>query len=535
MGIRDLLYVGLVVGGVSALAANLLPARPPAPGDRRQDRPATPAPPPPIVEEINSALRSEWAAEGLKPAARASDLAILRRLSLALTGTIPSLEEIRRFETMPPDGRTSAWLNGLLHDRRFADYFAERLARVYVGTEAGPFLLFRRRRFVSWLSDDLMANRPYDQLVRELIDGKGIWTDHPATNFLTVTNEPEKGLNADRLGARVARAFLGVRIDCAQCHDHPFQAWKQRDFQGLAAFFGQARMGLTGLYDDPKRDYQAKSRKSSVEQKIEPRVPFHPELLPTEGDRRFRLARWVTDPKNPYFARAISNRVWALMFGRPLVEPVDDLTAVETPPAVLELLANDFSTSGFNLQRLIQVIAATDAFQLDSAMSPEPTEEQEKHWAIFPLSRLRPEQVVGGVVQAASVRTIDRDTHIVVRLMTQANENNFVVRFGDTGEDEFDNRCGTIPQRLLMMNGKVVDDRTKDSLFNASAQVGQMAPDDRSAIEIAYLTVLTRRPTAEEASYFMAKLEGTRGSVRGRRMADLFWTLINSTEFSWDH
>ena len=150
------------------------------------------------------------------PAALASDLAVMRRLALALCGTVPSLEEIRHFETRPRQGRVETWLDELLVDRRCADYLAERFARAYVGTEDGPFVLYRRRRFVTWLSDAFMENRPYNVLVSELIASQGLWTDHPATNFVSVTFDPDAGRpTPDRLAARVARAFLGGRIDCA--------------------------------------------------------------------------------------------------------------------------------------------------------------------------------------------------------------------------------------------------------------------------------------------------------------------------------
>lgn len=164
---------------------------------------------------------------------------MLRRLSLALVGSTPSLEEIRQFEARPADDRLETWLESLLRDRRSADNLAERFARALVGTEDGPFLQFRHRRFTTWLSDAILANRPFDAVVRDLIADQGLWTDHPATNFISVTFNPENERpDPERLAARVARAFLGIRLDCAQCHDHPFQPWKQADFRGLAAYFG---------------------------------------------------------------------------------------------------------------------------------------------------------------------------------------------------------------------------------------------------------------------------------------------------------
>jgi hypothetical protein len=535
---RNLLFVILLLGAAGALWAELLPARVPVPGtrsgvaaasipQRSEDE---------IVARVNETFRGDWSSQGLTVAGKAPELLVYRRLVLALTGTIPALEDIRRFEARPEGERLGPELDRLLADRRFADYFGERLARVFVGTEAGPFILYRRHRFVAWLSDELMRDRPYDALARDLIAGDGIWTDRPAINFVSVTFDPAvKRPDPERLAARTARAFLGVRLDCAQCHDHPFQSWKRQDFQGLAAFFGQVRNSMTGFRDDAKSVYEMTDRKTGKPVPVNPRVPFLPELLPAAGTPRARLARWVTDPANPYFARATVNRVWALLIGRPLVAPVDDLTGVEDPPQALRLLADDFVTHGYDLKRLVRVIAATRVFHLDSALEPEPTEAQEAAWAVFPLTRLRPEQVVGAVSQAASLETINDDSHIFVKLFTGIDERNFVHRYGDTGEDAFDSQPGTIPQRLLLMNGTIVDNKTKPSPFNAAQRIATLAPSDRAAVDLAYLTILTRRPTAEESAHFTAKLADTRGAVRNQRLTDLAWTLINATEFSWNH
>ena len=229
--------------------------------------------------------------------------------------------------------------------------------------------------------------------------------------------------------------------------------------------------------------------------------------------------------------------MWALLFGRPLVDPVDDLPASGEPPPVLLLLAGDFSAHGYDLHRLIRIIAATEVFRLEStdtapAESDGPNDE---NWAAFPLTRLRPEQVAGAVFQAASLPTLGPQSPWLVRLAFYTGRNDFVRRYGDTGEDEFAVRGGTIPQRLLLMNGELVREKTKDDLFNASRRIAELAPDDRKAIEVAYLTVMTRRPTSEELSHFESRLAGTKQQERKDRLTDLFWTLLNTTEFSWNH
>jgi hypothetical protein len=534
MGKRDMLFAGLILGGAAALGSSLAPPRARPTAEARKPAVERPG----IAKEVDRAFRRRWAEQGLTPAARAPELAVMRRLSLALTGTIPSLEEVRRFEAIPTDLRLARWLDDLLLDRRSADYLAERLARAFVGTENGPFLVFRRRRFASWLSDELLKNRPYDDLVRDLIAGKGIWTDHPSTNFISVTFDPDKkAYDPERLAARVARAFLGVRIDCAQCHDHPFQPWKRADFRGITAYFGQVEHTITGIADG-KGEFLVDDKKEGKSTAIEPRVPFLPDLDPGAGTRRERLARWVTDPRNPNFSRATANRVWALLFGRPLVEPIDDLASAGEPPAALKLLADDFAAYGFDLRRLIRAVATTEAFALDSATEADegPTSTLEAAWAAFPITRLRPEQVAGGLLQADSAETIDSGSHILVRLATYGGVNEFVARHGDPGEEEFNlEGSSTITQRLLMMNGDLVQKNIKEDLVNASARIAILAPDDRKAVEVAYLATLTRRPTPEEAAHFEARLAGTRGDDRKQRVTDLIWALLNSTEFSWDH
>jgi hypothetical protein len=372
-------------------------------------------------------------------------------------------------------------------------------------------------------------------MVRDLIASEGLWTDKPATNFISVTIQPDNKNQPDpvRLAGRVTRAFLGLRLDCAQCHNHPFAEWKQTDFQALSAFFGQTHLGFTGVYDGPG-EYELKDKKTDAERIISPRVPFDDELLPDKGGRRWRLACWVTHPKNPYFARAAVNRVWALMLGRPLVEPVDNLESDTAAPPALDLLADDFAAHGFDLRRLIRAIASTEVFRLDSAAEHDVGESEEKAWAVFPLTRLRPDQVVGGVLQASSVATLNAESHILARLARFGQRNDFVKRYGDSGEDEFGGHGGTIPQRLLMMNGSLLHEKIKEGPFSASTQVGWMSADDARAVEAAYLSVLTRRPTAEEAEYFERFLTDST-LKRTQRFEDFFWALINSTEFSWNH
>ncbi len=497
---------------------------------------------PQTAGKVDADFEKAWAQQQIQPVARADDLTLVRRLSLALTGSIPSLQEIRMLESVKGADLPQWWLSRLLQDRRTSDYLAERLARVYVGIENGPFLMYRRRRLVDWLSDALQQNRPYDQIARSLIDSHGVWTTNPEVNFVTVTNQMNnKGPDEVKLAAKVSRAFLGVRIDCVQCHDGKLgSTWKQTDFHQLAAFFGQADFALNGLRDDPKRSYKVRYLGQSEEEKVSPVVPWKPELLPARGEPRAKLAAWVTAKQNKAFARTIVNRMWALLFNRPLVSPVDEIPLEGPFPPGMELLADDFTAHGYDLQRLIRVIVSTREFQM-SSQSADPdhpvTTAAENAWAAFPVTRLRPEQMAGSVIQAASLSTIDSDTHVLFRIKRDLDVANFVKRYGDSGEDNFDDAGGTIPQRLLLMNGNMITNNTSGNpLINASTRISMLAPDTASAVEAAYLSIFTRRPTPAEAAHFTSLLADARKiQSRSNAMSDLYWTLMNATEFSWNH
>lgn len=493
------------------------------------------------AQGVDADFAKDWVQKQVKPESRADDLTIARRLSLALTGSIPSLQEVRVLESVKGADTVQWWLSQLLADRRTSDYLAERLVRVYVGIENGQLIIYRRRRFVEWLSDSIQQNRPYDQIARSLIDSTGIWTTNPAVNFVTVTNNMGKGPDEAKLAARVSRAFLGVQMDCVQCHDGKLgSTWKQENFHQLAAYFGQAKFQLNGVRDDPKQKYKVRYLGKTEEEVVPTMVPWKPELLPQKGTPRDRLAYWVTSKDNRPFARTLVNRMWALLFNRPLISPVDDIPLDGPFPPGMEALADDLIAHNFDLHRLIRVIAATQVFQ-QSSRSADPahpvTEEIEKCWAAFPVTRLRPEQMAGSVIQAASLSTIDAETHVLFRIKRDIDVANFVKRYGDSGEDTFEDAGGTIPQRLLLMNGNMVSDNTRGNpLVNASTRIGMLAPDNRTAVEAAYLSIFTRRPTQAEADHFTGLLADARSrGVRNNVMSDIYWTLMNATEFSWNH
>ncbi|MGV3605758.1 MAG: DUF1553 domain-containing protein [Planctomycetaceae bacterium] len=500
------------------------------------------------VRELNEEFGTAWTAQKLRHAPQAPNKAIIRRLSLALTGTIPSIAELRHLEKVPTDEQVEWWLSYLLEDPRFRDYFAERFARAFVGTDDGPLIVYRRSRFKHWLAEQIKNQTPYDQIVRDLIADTGFSTANPSVNFITsaVLNNEDNRIDTIRLAGRTTRAFLAMRIDCLQCHDDKLgNIWlgdpenpvdgTQKDFHKLVAFYSSAKLGLTGIYDK-ETTYKFKFLGTEEEVAVAPGVPFNAEILAAHGTEREQLAQWITSPKNRPFARAAVNRIWALIFGQPLMEPIDDIPIAGPFAPGMELLVDDFIEHNYNMQRLIRIICMCQVFQQDSRADFEILPAHERAWSVFPVTRLRPEQMASAIVQSSSLATIDSTAHIIPRLVMFGNVNDFVRRYGDIGEDEFKVRAGTIPQRLIMMNGELVRERTKENFVqNASTRLAALSTSDENTIEVAYLAIFTRLPTHEESEYFTKQLSGLKGRERREAVEDLYWTLLNSTEFSWNH
>ena len=442
-----------------------------------------------------------WVGLGVTPTpepdrqvARASELLILRRLHLGLIGAAPSLEEIRRFEGLPSAGRIDRWTERLLTDPRHHRYFARRLAEVYVGSDGGSFIVFREDRFRAYLEAQLGKNRPYDELVRELVGSQGLWTSRAQTNFVT-SAAIEGEIDAAKLASRTTRAFLGQRIDCAQCHDHPFDDWSQKQFEGLAGYYEQTQVGLFGIRDSGTATAAT--------------VPFYDHLVAGElqaGSRK-AFASWLTHPKNRRFARASVNRMHAIVVGRPLHAPVDDLPdPPEIPTGMLDELAADFTSRGFDLRHLLRALTRSNTFRGEQ----------------FPMSPLRAEQLIGSLLQGSSARTLDGDANVAARAIRALREADFTKAYGEAAE------AATIQQALLRMNGKLTSELLEPNPFNLTSRVSGLGSTDAAKLDALYLAFLTRRPTAAEIAHNLPLVD--RFAIE-----DVAWALVNSVEWSWNH
>ena len=327
----------------------------------------------------------------------------------------------------------------------------------------------------------------------------------------------------------------------------------------MAAQFGQVQQGGLGVFDSPKKKYEVQDLAALEEveeepedipmREVDPAVPFGKDWIPAEGTTREKFAHWMTHPENRRFERAITNRIWGLMFGRPFITPVDDMPNPSDDEAdrdVLDMLGQDFREHNYDLKRMIVTIASLKPFRLKSVFEPnndsqadasyeEKISMLDESWGLFPMTRLRPEQIIGSMLQASSIQTIDQNSHLFTRFRRFTSERDFVNEYGDPGEQELVEQTGTIPQALLRMNSNMTRGAVESSFFSACGRISNMSTTSEDALEAAYFVCLTRKPTPDEREHFLGLLGEHTDNRRNAIVEDIFWTLFNSPEFSWNH
>jgi hypothetical protein len=500
---------------------------------------------PTAVRAVDRIFESQWREAGIPPADEADDLQVLRRLTLALVGTIPSLEEIREFTTDAPSNRLNRWTARLINDWRFVEFFGDRMATALVNDADTEFRDHERQQFVEWLGREIQQGRPYDAMVRRMIADRGLWADDAAMLFIR-SELVQSGLVPQRLAARTARAFLGQQIGCAQCHDHPFADWKQSQFEGLAAYFAQVRHTPLGIQDERSTVFVIDDQRSQQQRTIEATVPFDPQHVPESGTARERLAEWVTHRENRRFRRATVNRVWGLLFGRPYIQPVDDIP--DPPPLhetndteLLDVLGDDWAAHGYDVRRLIQIIAASRPFRLASDHPsldlPGEVDPVQDSWAVFPITQLSSQQLMRSLQQASSIKTVrireESSTYTYVRsreLMRQATE-----RYGETGDMNELRQTGSINQAVARLAGSDFAQASAANSQTAAGRISAMASSTADCLSACYLVCLTRRPVDVERRHFLPQLDEAQSGTQHRIVEDIFWTLFNSPEFNWNH
>ncbi len=491
-------------------------------------------PPDELATWIDGRFLEAWKKQGIEPAPQTSDSEFVRRAFLDLIGRIPSVAEGRAFlEDARPDKRHRL-VEELLQRGAFAAHLANTWRDLLLAGASAVDARAQAPALEVWLKLRFSANMPYDQLVSELLtaalDRNAPRTPSPLAFYQAAEFKPEV------LAANASRLFLGVQVQCAQCHDHPFAEWKQPQFWSFAAFFNNL--------DAPRADGAAMAASEDLE---EIRIPGKDVLVPAlflDGTRperkagtgkRLMLARWITGPENPYFAKAAVNRIWGSYFGRGFVQPVDDLDPSHPPvyPDVFDALSMQFRLHQYDLKYLVRVITATRVYQLSSrGASPDKEDPQAAHFARMPLRRMTSDQVYASFVQATGLR--DAAPNPANPGDGQARDE-FQAKFADSATSPTEVET-TILQALSLMNGRHVAAATDLEQSEFLAVVAD-APylDDAGRIETLFLAALSRPPEPAELELFLENKTSGDPAARKAALADVFWILLNSAEFLLNH
>ncbi len=491
------------------------------------------------TQDLDAVLTRLWAENQIQPASEAVPEELLRRVYLDLVGRTPSVTEVRDYLKDTSPDRYETLVERLLNSPDHASHLAARF-RSFLIPEGIDLANFGGiEAFEKWLAEQFASGQSYDKTVQQLLLAEGRLVKSGPLLFYSATR-----LEPDQLAGRTARVFLGMRLECAQCHDHPFEPWKQEDFWGFAAFFGRISRPQ-GKLETVSTVMQVRDINRGEVTMPESKEPVAPKFLngnvsvdsePTMARRRV-LTQWLTGKDNPYFARATANRVWSMLFGKGIVNPVDDF-GVGNPPLsaeLLDLLAGQFIKSDFDLKGLFRTIALSRAYRLSSG-ADDASESRLDWFAQMNVKMLTAEQVYDCITVATmpGSGTANAATGLVDRYGNSTREaflRDFRTPSGRSTEYQ-----GGIPQSLTLMNGALVDGATglQSSGLLKSLEAPFFSRDQR--IEILYFATLARSPKPSEKELLQQYITvDTKGAELREALSDVLWALLNSAEFTMNH
>jgi len=492
----------------------------------------------------------KWRELGLMPSAPCTDGQFVRRATLDVAGTLPTAEQVRAFVADTSPTKREALVDALLETPEYADFFAVKWAdvlRVKRGSNQ-PTRAHGTFAFREWIRTAIADDLPYDAFARAILTAQGTESRSPTTVWYKDLATPEL------LVDDTAQVFLGMRMACAQCHHHPYEKWGQSDYWGLAAFFG--RLGrrpdvVPGVFE-PQNGRQGRQVifTRGTGKVVDKRTGKPAAMKPPDGDPvevapgddpRIALASWMTDPKNPFFARAVANRYWAHFLGRGIVDPLDDLRATNPPsnPELLDALADDLATHGYRLKHLIRTICTSATYGLSAEPNELNARDRQSYARYYP-KRLPAEvvfdavsQVIGAPATFPGLPTDSQAPRRAIALPDEAFASYFLDVFGrpqriTACECE---RVGeaSMAQVLHLLNSDDVQSR----LVRAGARAETLAKDprpDAEKVEDLFLAALARPPSSPQLARALAHL-GRDPKKAKTAYEDILWSLINTKEF----
>jgi hypothetical protein len=522
------------------------------------------------VGEINKQIRQVWLDNQMSPSPPASDHEWCRRLFLDVLGRVPSVAELRAFVASREPDKKAKLVDKLLQDEVYLEEYARNWTTIWTniligrtgGTEQNT--LINREGMQKYLRDTFASNKPYDQMVREIVSATGSTTPgepnfNGATNFYVMKLDE----NAAQATAMTAKIFLGLQVQCTQCHNHPFNDWKQQKFWEFNAFFRQTKanrkqmpgMRMVQSVDLVNVDFKGEDRGGSANEAIifyELRNGLLSSAFPVfvdgkEGsrsgnasyaNRRNELANMIVGSE--YMEKTIANRMWHHFLGYGFTKPIDDMGPHNTPthPELLDYLGKEVRKANFDLKQLMKWIALSEAYSLSSRITPankgdDPLLGETPKFTHFYLRNMRAEELYESLIVATEAEKTKGDYAEQEKLKSQWLQQ-FNQTFGNDEGDEQTTFNGTIPQALMMMNGDLVKKAvsTDSGSFLQKVAGSNMRPADK--IDFLFQSALGRSPNGDEV-LAANQLMVLRGGNSAAALQDIFWAALNSNEFILQH
>lgn len=507
---------------------------------------------PPIKNFIDQHVFANLKQIGVPPSPVCDDATFLRRVSLDIAGRLPTTEETQSFLASKEPNKRDLAIESLLNSPDYADYFANKWTALLKNKRDDTADITANFAFHAWMRDSLLANKRYDELVRQILGATGTIVANPAVAWYKRVKEPTQQLED------VAQLFLGVRMQCAQCHHHPFERWSQQDYYSLSAFFSQVGRKPTAIADEDliyhKRGIaQTENKKTRLP--VKPAGLGQPTLdIPPDEDPRLKLADWMSEKSNPFFAKSLVNRYWKHFFKRGLIEPEDDIrdTNPATNPELLDALAKHFIESGFDLKAVVRAITQSQTYQL-SAFPNEHNAIDSQNFSHYYPKRMQAEVLLDAIDQVTGAKSDFADLPAGTRAISLPdNSYNRASPFLKVfGRPEGASVCecervqsSSLAQSLHLMNASDVKAKLTASNGRAEQLAKSDKPDPQRIREI-YLAAFSREPAPDEVriaeNYLNQPRTDAQGkpldSLRAKRQGyeDLLWAIINTKEFLYNH
>lgn len=497
-------------------------------------------PNPPEHNFIDTHVFAKLRQMSIAPSDLCSDAEFVRRAYLDCVGRLPTVAETRAFLADPDPAKRDKLIEALVELPEFADFWALKWADV-LRSSRKTIQVKGSYGFQVWLRGHLLRNTPWDEVVRELLTASGNTFANPPANYYRIVKDPQS------LAETTAQLFLGVRMQCAKCHNHPFERWTQDDYYGMAAWFARVRtrpdpapsgVGPAEIVYTDRGGEVTQPRTGRV---MKPRYIGRgdAEVKPTE-DRRAVLAAWLTHPDNPFFAKSVANRVWFHLMGKGIVDPVDDFR--DSNPAandeLLEALARDFARGGFNFKRLVTTIMKSRTYQL-SARPTDSNQDDTKYFSHAVTKLLTAEQLLDAICDLTEVPEkfpgLPAGTR-AVQLPDGEVNHPFLKAFGQPAR-ELACECeresdGNLAQALQLINGPTVNEKVRNPNNRLGRLLAAKTSDQEILTELYYAAV-SRPPTAEEQAIALGHV--AKSADKRRAWEDVLWALINTREFLFRH